>query len=1407
MDVPSLPPAWKWNEDVVRDYKQWVERTRASGKSDAVIRDEWKNVVRPHLSALVRFARAFPADEEGNPLMGIGDVFGAREPVPEGRKRFLTLEMTPFGGDPPSFVKPLRDPMRFTMEHARLPRELLVAGAGQDFLVSDPLYDVFLRVLYVESGTNVGASRVLAVLGNTSDFGASGVHRITLRVKGSSPDDIGNAPIPMDKRRMGLSTAEMLLSSHWLNADVGVEDGKVVFAPSRGLDDAVKDYFAKLPPSVKDACAYDAIVETFKASWDKHYTKLKNKLTHDKLRDDLGKTGKDGWKVAVSELQPFFEEHSLSCVVMDVWDNVVWKYVSPVRNGHISPDTLYLIVHNEHVWRITTEAMSLSHTGVKDKPVATGTPKLDPPSPFYRVLPDLEGWKTWVLCDTEDDVLAVFASLPERYETWLAKQDESDDASDDAEETERSHHKRRPPRVNVHYSGNMELLFARFRTEFNYEPEIAVRDASISELRFHLTQAFLRIVYFNVEGEPSFVRKSAEVAGSNAGAGAGAVSQDDYGKYLPLFASVKTSFLHRDFVSYYSHGVKHAFQTYPRTALYKNFVSKDEVRDGVGVDIVLAYTSVLRDVARVPVFSAMDEFRAWTDADGLDDDAFYLVENLMCDGDVATWLVLDRRYTLVSGWTLREAGFAEGTWRILGWVRPSHLANNPFPDVLDRVVETFGDPIPDIGKSIFNSLIGLTGKRKAQTTRGRFTTDYNEAWLVAGDPTDIYAFADGYIGIARSEEVMLENGFFPIQFVVYDRMRVALLRLYRALVNAGADVYGVNADCFVVSHVPDGFPIVSSERRAETIGKWRREKKVVRTSKWVFHPTQNDPPTRVNVSPLSDPRDMEVFLTEKTPDVPVYEPYVPPADNPSRTIDVKGNAVRIVDDGTLVLGACAGSGKTTACVANCVGRTLIVVPTNKRVDEFETMWGKKAFPASVSDVVVMTSAEFLGYVFSDSADGEQTAQTNKKGPPSLDGYDTLFFDELFQGSAHDIIAIVQRVEALRKTEMERDRLARGFDPEVANHHAFAVEALALCGRVPKTATGWAEAGRTALGRRTKVFANGDTFQLTNHESWNNVGDKQAYLDGFVWRVFPRRVELAQNWRLTDADERKTLVAMLADLKAGVRPLDVMRAHGLASQLVADPDFVVKDGAPMPCLAWTNPYGNAVNARFGGDDRVGMEVVVKSYMMRRVKNKETGKEEKVGLRMNTTHVVKGINGAQFLVEEDGEDKWFPRNKFRRNIAWTTHAVQGETISRDFMVFQAQDNHDWRWFYTAVSRASSLRQAWVYIGTPLFVGKDFNVVVAEKIASYKEQDKKAGRDFDEKDYITSAWVKDTLWGRGGQNFCCAVRECMRTLLTEWDEDNKGEQFIVDRRNNDLPHTRKNCRLTCLSCNHKLASEAKK
>ena len=108
------------------------------------------------------------------------------------------------------------------------------------------------------------------------------------------------------------------------------------------------------------------------------------------------------------------------------------------------------------------------------------------------------------------------------------------------------------------------------------------------------------------------------------------------------------------------------------------------------------------------------------------------------------------------------------------------------------------------------------------------------------------------------------------------------------------------------------------------------------------------------------------------------------------------------------------------------------------------------------------------------------------------------------------------------------------------------------------------------------------------------------------------------------------MSILADLKRGQHEdeetgevmesmrefvLCVLRKNGLGEQVFTNPAEVLRKGKndkPMPCLAWSNVVGNAINKKFGGEEKVGMLVVCRAYMMKKVKDMETGDVKKVGL---------------------------------------------------------------------------------------------------------------------------------------------------------------------------------------------------
>jgi hypothetical protein len=82
------------------------------------------------------------------------------------------------------------------------------------------------------------------------------------------------------------------------------------------------------------------------------------------------------------------------------------------------------------------------------------------------------------------------------------------------------------------------------------------------------------------------------------------------------------------------------------------------------------------------------------------------------------------------------------------------------------------------------------------------------------------------------------------------------------------------------------------------------------------------------------------------------------------------------------------------------------------------------------------------------------------------------------------------------------------------------------------------------------------------------------------------------------------------------------------------------------------------------------------------------------------------------------------------------------------------------------------------------RDLNEEIADKIAGHKKADAAAGRDFDEKEYITVKRVKDTLMD---QKYRCAERECQTKVETQWKtRTRRTSRSVVDRRNNTLPQT---------------------
>ena len=1245
-------------------------------------------------------------------------------------------------------------------------------------------------------------------------------------------------PVAIEQVRFGES--DTFLSHEFIPTRIVPKADSWEFAFEEDLSADVLGYLNSMGPVAND-CMDQALIKTWKHSWDSYYekhprsTKFTAQLTHRLVQIETGNDVLGGRK-NFGQLRKFLGDTNLSVVVMDPWHNTIWKHVRPEGSARpqISPDTLYLVATNGHLYRVP-ETYSASHDFGKEVKVKA---EVRDPKLTYSIPPDIE--TDWRFCDTYEGVLEVIGETADLPLPELVK-----GAKKKAEK----------PVIQIHCLENLLDVFLRLRAERRpkgIEAELGYYGGELTSLTLNLSRAYIKIRQFKVEGEePKSIL--------------GDVSPQ---AFIKTFDLSRRRLIHRHLKSRYTLNARHAFQTYFRGPLNECYSAVRQA--GVGVDIRSAYPSVLSKVEEIPIFSDADEFRVWSN-EPIEPDAIYLVERLV-DLLPLDRLCLDKRLNLVSGFTLKEffppaepepvkdlrevpleALIDEHDWlckaadrilkgkdakhpwkfrdrkavfysesevfervveldglievargkvkpppvkkfKILAWIRPVHLEPNPFPDIARQMVKAVGSN--KVSKFGLNSLIGLTGRRSAQTVEAKFTTDHEEAYRHVDNQWDAHNLADGILYFLRSDKFLMTDGFYSISFLVMDRMRVALRDLYQTLTDAGKTVLGLKTDCFVVDagsefqlfvfdewlpvfhaygkgkrfsdvsaleaemnlllNRPEiksamtltGLPL-TEDTTIDAAGKYHVEA----WPKVVYPPThehKEQPQPETLTFPTSGLLS-DVALCLKAVVAPSdFNPY-PVAIRPNfeykildSTFDWFGEATQHVQPGTLVLGAVAGAGKTSCCRRNATGRLLCVVPTHKRIHEFnkdfkasQESWVNngplkdRRFGQGVTDLECLTMAKFVGRTFYDDE--------NKEGINPF-AFDTIIIDEMFQSDMPDIISCVKVLEKVRDNE-----------------------------------------------NPCLILANGDTFQLTNHKSWNNMGENQAYADQFLWRVFPNRVFLDTNWRLKTDKDKATLMRMLAKMKAGAKPFDLLRAEGLEGQMwlsEADLSKIVEGRTkPMQCLTLSNQLGNDLVRRFSGPERVGMGVIGKS---------DCADFKKAGLFQNKSYEVTGIEGDRYLLKDfEGS---FPRIWFRRDLAWTAHSVQGETIEDEYVIFEANEHFaDWRWFYTAFSRAEYLSKVWIYAGPSLFDFEFLNSKINEKIRSAKAFDRKEG--FDLICDLTIDWFKDTF---KDQNFRCAECSCMLAFnWSETDPDTSHRQFSPNRKDNARGHVKRFTNIVCLRC----------
>ena len=150
----------------------------------------------------------------------------------------------------------------------------------------------------------------------------------------------------------------------------------------------------------------------------------------------------------------------------------------------------------------------------------------------------------------------------------------------------------------------------------------------------------------------------------------------------------------------------------------------------------------------------------------------------------------------------------------------------------------------------------------------------------------------------------------------------------------------------------------------------------------------------------------------------------------------------------------------------------------------------------------------------------------------------------------------------------------------------------------------------------------------------------------------------------------------------------------------------------------------------------------------------------------------------------------QSSFTLPYAQTCHSMQGMSVDEPITIFDVDSYFvDVCWFYTAITRVTSLANLNIFVGEIRSAKRDIKCVITSMIASHKVTDINADREvyLDEKCYVDLEWTLKLL----KKTKMC--KYCDNILDTDGDRC-----FSIDRIDNNLAHLKHNCQIICITCN---------
>lgn len=207
---------------------------------------------------------------------------------------------------------------------------------------------------------------------------------------------------------------------------------------------------------------------------------------------------------------------------------------------------------------------------------------------------------------------------------------------------------------------------------------------------------------------------------------------------------------------------------------------------------------------------------------------------------------------------------------------------------------------------------------------------------------------------------------------------------------------------------------------------------------------------------------------------------------------------------------------------------------------------------------------------------------------------------------------------------------------------------------------------------------------------------------------------------------------------------------------------------------------------------GQEIICKEY------------EKKNRLITNYKYKIIKMKKQDVVIRDEVEEinyKITPQillKHFKLPYAVTCDSVQGITKDEKITIFDSNTPYvDRKFLWTAITRVKRLEDITIFIHSKEEVERltesRLSLYFKQKVESYKSQDRKTQREFNNDDYVNVDWINEQY---EKNKYCLFCKKHYELYLDE--NSTVVSNITVDRINNKLAHTKNNCQLCCHHCN---------